>query len=60
MKQRTGLKLVVFVGVFSEGFSSELNTVRLVDDSVEDRVGQRRLANDFMPVRDGQLSGEDG
>ena len=60
MKQRTGLKLGVFVGVFSEGFSSELNAVGLVDDSVEDCVGQRRLADYFMPVRDGKLSGEDG
>ena len=58
-KQRTGLKLVFFVCVFSERFSSQLNTMRAVDESVEDGVCERGLSDDFMPVCHWHLAGDE-
>ena len=33
--------------------------MRVVDDAVEDRVGQRRVADDLVPVVDRHLAGDD-
>jgi hypothetical protein len=37
----------------------EFDPVRVVDDPVEDGVGQRRVADDLVPVVDRQLAGDD-
>jgi hypothetical protein len=37
----------------------EFDPMRVVDDAVEDGVGQRRIADDFVPVVDRHLAGDD-
>ena len=45
---------------FAHGFSLEGNLVRVVDEAVEDGVGQGGVANDLVPVVDGNLAGDEG
>ena len=40
-------------------FAMELDPVRVVDDPVEDGVGQRGVADDLVPVVDRHLAGDD-
>ena len=37
----------------------EFDPVRVVDDPVEDGVGQRRVADDLVPAVDRHLAGDD-
>jgi len=37
------------------GVAAHLDAVRVVDQAVEDTVGHRRVADLFVPARDGQL-----
>ncbi len=34
--------------------------MRVMDEAVDDRVGDGRLANDLVPGRDGELRGDEG
>ena len=45
---------------FAHGFSFEGNFVGVVDEAVEDGVGQGGVANDLVPVVDGNLAGDEG
>ena len=46
--------------LFSHGFSFQGDGVGVVDESVKNGVGQCWVADGFMPVFDGQLSGDKG
>ena len=43
----------------AQTFSGELDPVGVVDDSVENGVGERRDANHIVPAIDGNLAGDD-
>ena len=57
-----GVVKVVGVEVFgdslSHGWPVEVDPVRVVDDTVEDGVGECRFADDVVPFVDGQLAGD--
>ena len=42
------------------GFALEIELVGVVDEPVEDGVGQRGIGNPVVPVLDGELGGDDG
>ena len=44
----------------SHAFSGEFEAVGVVDESVEDGVGERRVADCLVPVLDRQLACHDG
>lgn len=44
----------------AQRFAIEIEAVRLMHEAVEDGVGQGRVANGGVPVRYGQLAGDDG
>ena len=46
--------------MFSQGFSFQLYLVGIVDQAVEDGVGQGGVAEEVMPVCEGELAGDDG
>ena len=45
---------------FSHGFSLECDGVSVVDESVENGVGQGGVSDGFVPVFDGYLGGDEG
>jgi|GEM_PF-2296257 len=45
---------------FSHRFSFQVELVSAVHESVEDRIGQGRVADDGMPLFDRELAGDDG
>lgn len=45
---------------FSKALSGEFDTVGVVDEAIEDGVGDGRIADDFVPAVDGDLAGDDG
>ena len=57
-----GVVNVVGVEVFGDSLSHggpvEVDPVRVVDDTVEDGVGECRFADDVVPFVDGQLAGD--
>ena len=44
---------------FAQALAVEFDPVCVVDDAVEDGVGQRRVADDLVPVVDRHLAGDD-
>jgi hypothetical protein len=44
--------------LFSEGFAPELDPMGVVDDAIEDGVGQGRIADQIMPSIDRDLAGD--
>ena len=61
--------LILLVGVNSNrtasgpaahGFALELDAVGVVDEAVEDGIGEGGLADHLVPGVDGQLAGDDG
>ena len=46
-------------GLASQAFSGEEESVGVVDEPVEDCVGQSRIADGLVPVIDWQLAGDD-
>ena len=40
-------------------FSFQVNLMRAVHQTIEDRIGQRRIANVVVPVADGKLTRHD-
>src|ERR1700730_3983457 len=42
-----------------EALSFEFDAVGIVDDAIEDRVGDGGVSDDFVPAIDGQLAGDD-
>ena len=58
------LRLVLDLGVrlcptLTHGIALHLNAMRVVDQAVEDAVGQRWIADLFVPPRDRQLRRQD-
>lgn len=45
--------------VFSHAFSVELKAVSVVNEAVQDRITERGIADDVVPVRHGDLAGDD-
>ena len=49
------------VGVFfPHRFSFQINGVSVMDEAVEDGIGEGGVADEFMPLLDRQLRGDDG
>jgi hypothetical protein len=46
--------------LFSHAFSGELKAVSVVNEAVQDRVAQGGIADDVVPMFDGDLAGNDG
>jgi hypothetical protein len=44
----------------SHAFSSHVDAVGVVDEAVENGVGQGRIADNFVPLVGGDLAGDDG
>jgi hypothetical protein len=47
-----------FAPVFPHGIPAHLDAMGVVDQAVEDAVGQRGIADLFVPARDRQLRGQ--
>ena len=45
-------------GPLAQALALEFDPVRVVDDPIEDGVGQRRVADDLIPAVDRQLTGD--
>ncbi len=45
---------------FSHGFSSQMYLVGVVDEAIQDGIGQGRIIDEFMPVIDRELAGNQG
>jgi hypothetical protein len=43
----------------AQTFALEFDPVRVVDDPVQDGIGQRRIADDLVPAIDRHLAGDD-
>jgi hypothetical protein len=54
------VKSVALGGDLAHAFSFQDETVGVVDEAVEDGVGERRIADDIVPVFDRDLAGDDG
>ena len=46
--------------LFSHAFSGELKAVSAVNEAVQDGVDQSGVADDIVPMFDGNLAGDDG
>ena len=46
------------VDAIPQGFAAEFDAVGVVDDAVENGVGERGVADDVIPLRDGNLTGD--
>src|SRR2546430_5407282 len=55
-----GVKGVTPGGGFAQALALEDETVGVVDEAVEDGVGDGWVADDVVPVFDGKLAGDDG
>ena len=45
---------------FAHALAGEFDAIGVVDEAVEDGVGDGGIADDFVPVVDGHLAGDDG
>src|SRR5665647_387936 len=57
---RVGVKSLIAGVLFSHAFSSELKAVSVVNEAVQDGVAQGGIADNFVPMFDGDLAGDDG
>src|ERR1700687_5875430 len=55
-----GVKSLAAGVVLSHAFSGELKTVSVVNEAVQDRVAEGGVADDVVPMFDGDLAGNDG
>jgi hypothetical protein len=46
------------VDAIAQGFAAQLNSISVVDDSIEDGVGESGIADDVVPLFDGYLTGD--
>jgi len=46
--------------LFSHRLSFQIDSVSIVNQPTQDGIGQGGIGDDFMPVIDGQLAGEQG
>ena len=47
-------------GLLAQGIAAELKAVGAMDDAVQDRVGEGRLADQVVPTVHGELGGDQG
>jgi hypothetical protein len=47
-------------GLFAQGIAAQLKAVGAMDDAVQDRVGEGRLADQVVPTVHGDLGGDQG
>src|SRR4051794_18595000 len=45
-------------GFFAQGFAAQLEAVGIVDDAIQDRVGEGRIADQVVPAIDRDLAGD--
>jgi hypothetical protein len=45
-------------GSLAQRFAFEFKAVRVVEQTIQQRVGDRRIINVFVPTTDGQLTGQ--
>ncbi len=45
--------------LLAQAFALEFDPVRVVDDPIQDGIGQRRIADDLVPAVDRHLAGDD-
>ena len=57
---RLGVKHCGYRGALAERFSLQEQSVRVVDEAVEDSVRDGRVPDHLVPVLDRQLAGDDG
>ena len=50
----------MFGGQFSHAVSLQDEAMGVVDEPIQDGVGDGRIGDQFVPVLDGQLAGHDG
>ena len=43
----------------SQALAGELDAIGVVNDAIEDGIGERRIADDLVPAVDRQLAGDD-
>src|SRR6266478_367341 len=55
-----GVKSLTAGVLLSHAFSGELKTVSVVNEAVQDRVAEGGVADDVVPMFDGDLAGNDG
>src|SRR5258708_38574263 len=55
-----GVKSLIAGVLFSHAFSGELKAVSVVNEAVQDGVAQGGVADDIVPMFDGDLAGDDG
>jgi hypothetical protein len=53
------VKPIALCGGLPKAFSLQVETVGVVNEAVEDRVGERRICDHVVPVLDGDLAGDD-
>ena len=58
--RRTGVKSRPLGGRFTHAVAVQPKPVGVVDEPVEDGVGDRGVADHFVPVIDGELAGHNG
>ncbi len=46
--------------LFSHAFSGELKAVSVVNEAIQDGVAEGGVADNFVPMFDGDLAGDDG
>lgn len=47
-------------GLLSHAFSGKLKAVSVVNEAIQDRIAQGWVADDVVPMFDGDLAGDDG
>lgn len=57
---RLGVKFLAFGGAVAQARACQQQPVRVMHQAVEDGVGERGIADDLVPMFDGQLAGHDG
>src|SRR5664280_180900 len=57
---RVGVKSLIAGVLFSHAFSGELKAVSVVNEAVQDGVAEGGVADNFVPMFDGDLAGNDG
>src|SRR5258708_6493462 len=55
-----GVKSLIAGVLFSHAFSGELKAVSVVNKAIQDGVAEGGVADNFVPMLDGDLAGDDG
>src|SRR5260370_987861 len=55
-----GVKSLIAGVLFSHAFSGELKAVSVVNKEIQDGVAEGGVADNFVPMRDGDVGGDDG